>query len=332
MTAPEGGLSQLLDTVPALEGLASGPVVPLAPSGSLDPERLLQTSRLARELGIARVEPPRGFAHSGTASFVQGRDGRRYKLRVCASPRRAREIEMLLAAEPAIFPRVLGREGRLLWMEALGLHRALSREEMIERLGDVGAMVARLHGAAEAAGLPSRAGRLRAAARTRVQLARDLHLVRTRTLDAAAGTAVDAKLRAGRRRFGLPLAVELDDIHKANLMLRPRDGDLRYVDEEGVAVRPLFSSLASLVKTADKREHWEAFRAGYARLREPSAITPEYTEYVVLQDTLRKVANKVRAGSRLNAERRAKLPFEIEDLRRVAFQESPNLDWDFFRG
>jgi hypothetical protein len=217
-------------------------------------------------------------------------------------------------------------------MEALGLHRALSREELIERLGDVGAMVARLHAAAEAADLPSRAGRLRAAARTRVQLARDLHLLRGGTLDAAAGEAVARKLAAGRGRFGLPLAVELDDIHKANLMLRPRNGDLRYVDEEGVAVRPLFSSLASLVKTADKREHWEAFRAGYARLRDPAVITPEYTEYVVLQDTLRKVANKVRAGARLGAERRAKLPFEIDDLRRVAFQESPNLDWDFFRG
>ncbi|HEX2484378.1 MAG TPA: hypothetical protein VHQ66_03710 [Myxococcota bacterium] len=304
--------------------------MPRDPSGPF--ERLLRSSRLAAELGVARVEAPRSFAHSGTARFVQGRDGRRYKLRVCSSARRAKEIETLLAAEPAIFPAVLGREGRLLWMEALGLHRALSREELIERLAGVGGMVARLHAAAEAKALPSRAGQLRAAARARLQLARDLRLLRAGTLDGVSARAVAAKLAAGRRRFGLPLAVELDDIHKANLMLRPRDGDLRYVDEEGVAVRPLFTSLASLVKTADKREHWEAFRAGYARLRDASVITPEYTEYVVLQDTLRKVANKVRAGAKLGDERRAKLPFEIDDLRRVAFQETPNLDWDFFRG
>jgi hypothetical protein len=307
-------------------------VVPVAPSVPSVPERLLRRSRLAAELGIARIESPRGFAHSGTACFVRGRDGRRYKLRSCASARRAREIEKLLAVEPALFPRVLGREGRLLWLEALGLHRALDRDELLERLGDVGAMVARLHAAAEAAGLPSRADRLRAALRTRAQLVRDLRLLRAGTLDAPAARAVRAKLRAGRRRFGLPLAVELDDIHKANLMLRPRDGDLRYVDEEGVGVRPLFTSLASLVKTADEREHWEAFRVGYARLRDASAITPEYTEYVVLQDTLRKVANKVRAGKRLGADRRAKLPAEIEDLRRVAFQQAPNLDWHFYRG
>ena len=78
----------------------------------------------------------------------------------------------------------------------------------------------------------------------------------------------------------------MDDLHKANFMLRPRDGDLRYVDEEGVAVRPRFTSLASLVKTADREEHWRLFRARLrTSSRDASAITPEYTEYVVLLDT-----------------------------------------------
>ena len=118
-------------------------MVPVAPSRSSLPERLLRRSRLAKELGVARVEPPRSFAHSGTACFVQGRDGRRYKVRACTSALRAREIGTLIAVEPAIFPRVLGREGRLLWLEALPDHRALAREELLERLEAVGAMVAR---------------------------------------------------------------------------------------------------------------------------------------------------------------------------------------------
>jgi|GEM_PF-4086946 len=298
-----------------------------------EPARLLAGSRLAAERGVVRVEAARGFAHSGTACFVEVRDGRRYKLRACRSAARAREIEALLAVEPAIFPRVLGREGRLLWMEALVEHRPLDREELLARLEDVGAMVARLHAAAERAGLPGALGRLRGAFRARAQTARDLRLlVRSGTLDRETRAAVAAKLRAGGRRFGLPVAVELDDIHKANLMLRARDGDLRYVDEEGVAVRPLFTGLASLVKTADRRAHWEAFRAGYGRVRDAAPLTPAYTEYVVLQDTLRKVANKVRAGARLDPERRAKLPAEIGDLRRVALQAAPTLDWDFYRG
>jgi hypothetical protein len=115
-------------------------------------------------------------------------------------------------------------------------------------------------------------------------------------------------------------------------MLRERDGDLRYVDEEGVAVRPRFTSLASLVKTADMEPHWQAFRRGYARVRDAAPITPEYTEFVVLLDTVRKVANKVRSAAHLDLERLSKLPAEIEDLRRVVRRVTPSLDFGFYRG
>jgi hypothetical protein len=105
------------------------------------------------------------------------------------------------------------------------------------------------------------------------------------------------------------------------------------VDEEGVAVRPLLTSLASLVKTADREDHWRAFRAGYVAERgEPGLITPEYTAYVVLIDTVRKVANKVRSAHKLDAERREKLPAEIDDLERVLAHEEASLDWGFHRG
>jgi hypothetical protein len=180
--------------------------------------------------------------------------------------------------------------------------------------------------------VPGPAARWRAGARTRLQQARDLRLLaRADALDAATRRALVERLAAHRRRFGLPLAVEMDDLHKANFMLRERDGELRYVDEEGVAVRPFLTGLASLVKTADREEHWHAFRAGYARAGDPAPITPEYTEYVVLLDTARKVANKLRSAGRLHAERLSKLPAEIEDLRRVVHREAASLDWGFFR-
>jgi hypothetical protein len=85
------------------------------------------------------------------------------------------------------------------------------------------------------------------------------------------------------------------------------------------------------VKSADRKEHWEAFRAGYAGVRDASAITPEYTEYVVLVDTARKVANKLRSAGRLAARRLSKLPAEIDDLRRVAQRDAADLDWGFHR-
>jgi len=303
------------------------------PRPPIDPERLLRERPFADRLDLASSEPVPGFAHSGTACFVRDRAGRRYKLRACASAGRAREIERLLRVAPESFPRVLGRKGRWLLIEALGEHRALEREELLARLDVVGAMVAGLHEAARRAGLPGPLARLRAGVRARLRLARDLRLLaRAGVIDGATRSALARKLRAHRRRYGLPVAVEMDDLHKANFMLRERDGDLRYVDEEGVAVRPLLTSLASLVKTADREEHWQAFRAGYGRVSDASAITPEYTEYVVLVDTARKVANKVRSASRLDDARLSKLPAEIEDLRRVVHRETPDLDFGFYRG
>jgi hypothetical protein len=301
--------------------------------GPLAPERLLRAKPFRGRVDLSRVEPVPGFAHSGTAGFVRDAEGRRYKLRSCASPARAKEIQTLLGLAPARFPRIVAREGRYLLIEALDEHRPLDREELLARLDQIGAMAAELHQAARSRALPGPAARVRAVARARIQLARDQALLaRGNVLDPATRVALVAKLRAHRRRFGSPVAVEMDDLHKANFMLRERDGDLRYVDEEGVAVRPRFTSLASLVKTADREEHWRLFRAGYAAVADAARITPEYTEYVVLLDTVRKVANKVRSGAALDAERRSKIPAEIDDLRRLVDRSAPSLDFGFYRG
>lgn len=297
------------------------------------PDALLREQPFAPAFRIARVERVGAFAHSGTACFVVDAEGRRRKLRLCRTAARAREIETLVAALGDLCPAVEARRGALLLCEALVDHRPLTREELLERVDRLGEMVARAHAAAEAHGLPGALWRRRAALRSRFQRARDLWRVRASgALAPEALLALRGKLSEYGRRFGLPIALELDDLHKANLMLRESDGDLRYVDEEGVAVRPLGTSLASLVKTADRQEHWDAFRAGYARVRDPGWITPAYTEYVVLLDTLRKVANKLRASGQLGAERLEKLPAEIEDLERVAVRSEPRLDWQFHRG
>jgi len=299
----------------------------------LDPEALLRARPFRGVLRIDRVDPVGEFAHSGTACFVSDTEGRRFKLRRCASAWRAREIQRLLGGLGRITPGVVAREGALLLLEALDEHRPLEREELLARIPELGAIVARVHTAAERARVPSPPARLLATLRSRFQIARDLRaLRRVATLRPEVQSAAEAGIDAGRARFGLPVSLELDDLHKANLMLRDRDGDLRFVDEEGVAVRPLFTSLASLVKTADREVHWWAFREGYATVRDPGAITPEYTAYVVLIDTVRKVANKVRAAGSLDAERREKLPAEIDDLERVISHDGSSPDWGFHRG
>jgi hypothetical protein len=302
-------------------------------ASSLDPEALLRVRPFAAVLRIDRVDPVGEFAHSGTACFVSDTGGRRFKLRCCASARRAREIQRLLSGLHRITPRVVAREGALLLLEALQEHRALEREEFLARLPELGAMVAQVHAAAERMRVPSRATRLLATLRSRFQIERDLRaLARAGTLRPEVQRAAEAGIAGGRARFGLPVALELDDLHKGNLMLRDRDGDLRFVDEEAVAVRPLLTSLASLVKSADRETDWQAFRCGYASVRDPDPITPEYTAYVVLIDTVRKVANKVRAADALDAERREKLPAEIDDLERVVAHDGSDPDWGFQRG
>ena len=299
----------------------------------LDPEAILRTRPFASVLEIARVDAAGEFAHSGTACFVSDTDGRRFKLRRCASVRRAREIERHLRGLAQITPRVVAREGPLLLLEALGEHRPLEREEFLDRIPELGAMVARVHAAAERTGIPATPARLLAMLRSRFQIARDLRaLRRAATLRPEVQEAAEGGIASGLARFGLPVALELDDLHKANLMLRASDGDLRFVDEEGVALRPLLTSLASLVKTADREAHWQQFRTGYGSVRDPSPITPDYTAFVVLIDTVRKVANKVRTADVLDAERREKLPAEIDDLERVVLRDDADLDWGFHRG
>ena len=243
---------------------------------------------------------------------------------------------MLLGLAPASFPRVVGRDGRLLLLEALEDHRRLARDELLSALERPSARWSRRSTrATRRAGVPTLAARLRAAARTRIQLARDLRASRARACSSAGARRPDAaSCAATSRAFGLRSPSEMDDLHKANFMLRDADGDLRYVDEEGVAVRPLFTSLASLLKTADAARALggvpHGLRLGRATRRASRRSTPSTSCCV---DSARKVANKLRSRDAASTpSAAAKLPAEIDDLRRVALRSEPSLDFDFYRG
>jgi len=298
---------------------------------ALDPAALLRSQPFAPRVVLEAIEPVGDHAHSGTACFAEDAKGMRYKLRLCASARRAAEIVRVLEALPEQFPRVLDRAGALLLMEALEGYRALTREELIALLPEVGEMAARTHEVGRRLHIPGPLRRLYASAKSRYQFLRDVRELEGVVAGETLG-AVKAKFRSCRRRYGLPVALELDDIHKANLMISERAEGLRFVDEEAVAVRPLGVGLASLVKTAPEEAHWRAFRSGYARVASPDFLTPEYTEYVLLQDTVRKVAFKLRRSRALDSERREKLDAELDDLREVAHRATPRTGWEFRRG
>ncbi len=294
-------------------------------------QRIARARPFAALLGPApRVEPVGvEFAHSGTAFFVTAADGRRFKLRDAGSRRRAAAIAGWVALLPDVFPALAGREGRYLLLEALDDHRRVTRHELVARAHALGRIGARAHQAGRPRRSADRLVRRAVAWRTLARAARDLRLLRRRgALPPRSCDGAAHKLRARFRTYGLPVGLELDDLHKGNVMLRESDGDLRYVDEEGIGLRPVGMGMASLLKTATYSSTWEDYRAGWAEQGDASLFTAGYTEYLLLLDAVRRVAQKERTG-----ERAEKLPRETDELRAMADRpDAVALDWRFPRG
>ena len=292
-------------------------------------EEILQRRPFAGLLEIASLEPL-GIEHgfSGTAFRLTDRDGRNFKLRVCSWSGRARNLERYLNGLPGVFPSLVAREGRLLLLEYLDGYRTLMRLELLRRakaLGRIGALAHQAGSRPEVGG--GRARRRLVSFRWKRQFQRDLALLaRSAVLPPASRRGAEQKFHGYLERFGLPVELELDDLHKANFVYRETDRDLRYVDEEGVGLRPKGLGMASFLKTVKKRVAWDRYREGYAQVADASFLTAEYTEYLLLQDAVRRVARKVRLGNRLH-----KVPEELSHIRAMADRDDVDLAWRFAR-
>lgn len=280
----------------------------------------------ADRLELVRFEPLAvGEGHSGGAFRVEDDEGRAYKLRACGRAGRAREIERFVGLVPDIFPKLLGRDRRFLLFTFLEGYRSLTRRELLDASVRVGALTARVHRAGRQSRLLGGPGAWLVAARWRFQLARDLALLASReVVPVATLRTLRSKLAERRTRFGLPFELELDDVHKANFMIAPDEGDLRYVDEEAIGIRPRGLALATLLKTANLSETLESFREGYDSEADASWIEPAYVEYLLLLDAVRRVAHKIRNEVRL-----AKLPEEVAELAAIGQSLEVDLRWRF---
>jgi hypothetical protein len=278
---------------------------------------------------VVRVEPVSAeFAHSGTAFFVTDRGGRRFKLRDCRFGWRAGALARWIEALPDVLPALVARQGRYLLLEVLEDHRPVTRRELIRGAIALGRIGARTHRVGAPRGPRERALHRAVSLGFDVRFRRDLVLLRRRgVVSAATARGALAKYRSHHRRYGLPVGLELDDLHKGNWMLRESDRDLRYVDEEGIGLRPLGTGLATLLKTATRTRTWERYRIGWAEVADASFLTMPYTEYLVLMDTVRRVAHKVRTEGRLE-----KLPDEVAQLRELAASREVALGWRFPAG
>ncbi|MCP5055386.1 MAG: hypothetical protein GY937_01535 [bacterium] len=264
-------------------------------------------------------------AHSGTSFRAVDEDGRAYKLRECGSRQRAEEIERLVRGLRWLFPSFVSRDKSLLLLDLLQDHRPLTRHELLARANEIGSLAARLHRAGRAEFAASRWRRSSEQVATLGRLLADL--VRVARGSQLPGRSVrDVAFKAARRllRYGLPLELELDDVHKDNFMWREEDDDLRYVDEEAIGLAPRGLSMATLLKTANLSDTLEAYREGYAAEADASWIEPGYVEWLLLQDALRRVAHKLRSGLRPE-----KLPDEVAELRAMANTREIALEWRF---
>lgn len=291
-----------------------------------DLDTVLREQPFAPELELRFIEPlAEDEAHSGMAFRVATAEGRRYKLRICGSARRARELEQLLGTLPEVFPRVVARRARHLLIEWVEGERLDDRKELRPHAPLLGRLFAEVHRLGRP---PGWSGRLRSvwlALRMRWAFRGQLRaLVRCGLIDPETAARARAAFRTWVRHHGTPICLDLWDTHKANFMLEP-DGGLRYVDEEGLAYTLKGMGLAKLLakpgvrRRQPKREaEWQAFRAGYAEVADAGFLTPDYRNYMRLVELVRSIDSKVRRERRLD-----KVGDEAAELRDFLAQVKP---------
>jgi hypothetical protein len=299
--------------MPFFRGLRRAPAAP-------DPEAILREQPFAPRVTLARIEPlAETGAHSGRAFLASASDGHRYKLRVCADERRARAMEAHVRRLPHVFPRLLARRGRHLLIELVPGESPSERKQLRPYARRLGRLYAEIHREGELRGLRGRVFARVEALRQRAQLARQLRaLRRSGVVDTALARDVAAAVHVWRRRYGTPVALEPHDAHKQNFMIDP-DGELRYVDEEGLGYGIRGMGLAKLLSdrierpnSRGRREEWSEFREGYAEVGDAAFLTPDYRDYVRVLELVRSIEFKLRREARL-----FKIDADLSELREL---------------
>jgi hypothetical protein len=282
-----------------------------------DPQALLRRRPFAAVAPLVRISPLSGDgAHSGGAFLAEAEDGRRFKLRVCRSRRRARQLEATLRAVPEFFAALVAREGRLLLIEYLEGEAPSDRKRLRPYASDLGRFYAEIHRRGARRGAAGRLRTLLESLRIRLQLVRQLRVLAR--VDAGLARQVRAQMTRWRGSYGIPVALELWDTHKANFLIGG-DGRLHYVDEDGLHYAMQGMGLGKLLADPGVRpgspkrtREWYAFCEGYAQVGDAGFLTPEYCAYARLLELIRSIEFKLRKDQRVH-----KLDDELAELREL---------------
>jgi len=275
-----------------------------------DPDEIVTSQPFADRLRIQSAERiPGRKEYRRSALSVTADDGRRFKLRLCASTTQARAIEKLALAIPGVLPAFFGREGRYLLFEWLEGYRLMDESSLALHARGLGRMCATVNQHGAAPGPLGRISRKLESLRTVRDFRRELDLLRRlQWIDEGVHEHLGELFGAGLRECGTPIRLELRDLHLGNLMLN-EEGDLRYVDELGLGQCLRGLGVGKLLGRTGRAVHWHAFREGYSEVADASALTPEYFHFVRIIAGVHAAANKAHDDTQ-----RRKLESVLESL------------------
>lgn len=267
----------------------------------LDPDEIVASQPFANRLRIRSAERiPGRKEYRRSALSVTVNDGRRFKLRACASATQARAIEALIPAIPGVLPAFFGRDDHYLLFEWLEGYWPMDKPSMALHARGLGRMCATVNQQGAAPGPPGRVFRKLESLRTVRNFHRELALLRRLGwIDEEIHARLDEQFSAGLRECGTPICLELRDLHMGNLMVNEA-GDLRYVDELGLAYCVQGLGVGKLFGRSGREVHWSAFREGYTEVAGASAFTPEYFNLVRIVAGVHAAAKKVHDGAQEN--------------------------------
>jgi hypothetical protein len=276
----------------------------------LDPDEIVASQPFGDRLRIRSAERiPGRKEFRRSALRVTADDGRRFKLRLCASRKQARAIETLVLAIPDALPAFFGREGRYLLFEWLEGYRPLDGPALALHAQGLGRMCATVNQHGAASGPLSRVFRKLESIRTVRNFRRELDLLRRlEWIDETVYEHLGELFSAGLRECGTPVCLELRDLHPGNLMVN-EEGDVRYVDELGLGRCMRGLGVGKLLGRTGTEVHWHAFRKGYAEMADAGTLTPEYFHFVRIIAGVHAAAHKVHDGTQ-----RPKLQSVLESL------------------
>jgi len=290
-----------------------------------DAERLAAERPFAGTLDPASLERASGWKAGVRGSyFVTGANGRRFKLRICASPAQARRMGRGLARLGGFAPRVEAREGPYLLIEHLSGHQKLGPASLREHCRGLGRMYAAAHASdARTPRVVARWLRRGVARRTRRRFERELALLHEGgVIDERLHRRIRERFRAGVARQGLAPTFEIRDFHMGNVMVDAK-GDLRFVDEAGLGFHPKGLGYAKLLAHVPEERFHRAFREGYAEVLDPAFLAGEQAVFARVVDGVHSVASKLRRGAEP-----ARLARSLEALRRAEAGASEPPDED----